>query len=615
MKFVFKEKSLLSLGFLFAILFITSCSVGDSNPPATITDLTSDPINRLLDWTAPGDSGNSGRATIYFIRFFDNEEVAAILGLPSLDGVPFAVIEEAVQDNYNDATQIPDFQRPDVAGSPQSFLAPRLDITGEMMFFYSIRTNDEVGNSSQPSNVAELSTPLDSIKYVSSEVGSCIGESIGEGNFDGEQEDNGEIMNDYAIGDPCLGKVYIFYGANDLTNNGSTLIDVSAADVTVIGNPNDLFGASLAGIPDFESDIRGQELVIGAPGFDNDRGKVYVIFGSRDLPSVIDLSDSSVDRIEVVGENVGDNFGFSVADGDDVTNGSGLFLVGAPSFESDTGRAYVFRGKGLDQNEEVPATDADATFTGQAPGDFFGFDLANLGRIRRNSFDEFGVGAPGVGRAYVILGGNSIQSRDLAVDTDDVVILEGNAADSFGISISGNGDIDEDGEETPDVVVGAPDSNMSSGSVFLYSGEAIDTALQDGTSTGFETEFTGIAPGDRFGTSVGVIANLTPELEKRNRDTAIVLILEVSNADFAVGAPGTENGTVYLFFGRDNFPVLVSASEADIDIPGGVAEVDFGIEVMALGDVNGDTVETNSGFNSGFEDFGAGGSEFMRVFY
>jgi len=605
MKFIFKQKFLLSLSFLFLVLLITSCSVGDSSSPGTITDLTADPVSRLLNWTAPGDDGDSGRATIYFIRFFDNEEVAAILGVPSLEGVPFVEIEEAVRDNFNDATQIPDFQRPDVAGSPQSFVAPRLDITGEMMFFYSVRTNDEVGNSSQPSNVAELSTPLDSVKYVSSEAGSCIGESIAEGNFNGDHEDDGQFINDYAIGDPCLGKVYIFYGANDLTDDGSTLIDVSAADVTVIGNPEDLFGASLAGIPDFEGDIRAHELVIGAPGFDNDRGKTFVIFGSRDLPSVIEMSDSSVDRIEVVGENVGDNFGFSVADGDDVTNGSGLFLVGAPFFDSDTGRSYVFRGKGLNQNEEVPATDAGATFTGQASGDLFGFDLANLGRIRRNSFDEFGAGAPGAGKAYVILGQDNIDSRDLAVDTDNVVILEGDPDDTFGISISGDGDIDEDGEERDDVIVGAPDANMSSGSVFLYSGDAIETAFDDDTSPDFETEFTGVSPGDLFGTSVGVIANLTPEIEKKNRDTAIVLVLEVSNADFGVGAPGTENGTVYLFFGRDDFPSVVSASEADIDLVGGEAEVDFGIQVRGLGDVNGDD----------FEDFGAGGFEFMRVVY
>jgi hypothetical protein len=84
-----------------------------------------------------------------------------------------------------------------------------------------------------------------------------------------------------------------------------------------------------------------------------------------------------------------------------------------------------------------------------------------------------------------------------------------------------------------------------------------------------------------------------------------VLILEVSNADFGVGAPGATNGIVYLFFGRDDFPAVVSASESDINIVGEGGEVDFGIEVQGLGDVNGDN----------FEDFAAGGSEFMRVFY
>ncbi len=595
----------LRISYLFAILFIISCAVGDDTPPATITDLSSEEVSRLLDWTAPGDNGNQGRATIYFTRFYDNVEVAEILGVPNLDGVPFLVIEEAVRDNYDDAAQIPDFQQPDTAGTPQSFLTPRLDLTGEMTFFYAIRTNDEVGNSSKPSNVAELTSPLQSVKYVSDEPGSCLGDSAGSGNFNGDREDDGTFINDYAIGDPCLGIVYIFFGQNDLTNNGATVIDVANADVTVIGNPEEMFGASLAGIPDFDNDPRTEELVIGAPGFDNDRGKVFVIFGSRDLPSVIDLADSSVDRIEVVGENVGDSFGFSVADGNDVTNGSGLFMVGAPFFGSDTGRAYIFRGNGLKRNEEVPATDAGATFTGEGPGDLFGFDIEDVGRIKRNSFNEIGVGAPGIGKAYVILGQDSIDSRDLAVDTENVVILEGGGDDSFGMSLSGDGDIDEDGEERDDVIVGAPDTNMSTGSVFLYSGDDIDTSFDDGTIPPVETEFTGINPGDRFGESVTVMPQLNFEQEKRRRDTAIVLILEPINAGFAIGAPGTATGNVYVFYGQDDFPATVSASDATAELIGEAGESNFGSLVQGLGDVNGDF----------FEDFAAGGTEFIRTVY
>ncbi len=615
MTFVSKATKLLRISYLFAILFIVSCAIGDGTPPATITDVSSVEVSRLLNWIAPGDDGNKGRATIYFFRYYDNQEVAEILGVPNLDGVPFLVIEEAVRDNFSNATQIPDFQQPDVAGSSQSFLAPRLDLSGELTFFYSILTNDEVGNSSQPSNVVELTTPLQSVKYVSDEPGSCLGDSVGSGNFNGDEtfnnnnnnfnNDINNFISDYAIGDPCLGRVYIFFGQEDLTNDGSTVIDVANADVTVIGNADDMFGASLAGIPDFDNDVRAEELVIGAPGFDNNRGKVFVIFGSRDLPSVIDLSDSSVERIEVVGENVGDNFGFSVADGSTVTNGQGLFLVGAPFFGSDTGRAYVFRGGGLKKDEEVPATDAGATFTGEGPGDLFSFDIENVGRIRKNSFDEIGAGAPGIGRAYVILGQDNINSKDLAVDTSDVVILEGSADDSFGISLSGDGDIDEDGEERDDVIVGAPDSNMSTGSVFLYSGDDIDNSFQDGTITPVETEFTGISPGDMFGASVSVIAQLNFEQEKRKRDTATVLLLQTINADFGVGAPGTANGNVYIFFGQTDFPATVSASNADAELVGEAGESNFGSLVQGIGDVNGDV----------FEDFAAGGTEFIRTVY
>lgn len=605
MKFALNTIKALKIIYLLPILLVVSCAVGDDSSPGTISDLSSTEISRLLNWTAPGDKGNKGRATIYFIRFYDDEEVAEILGVPNLDGVPFLVIEEAVRDNYDEATQIPDFQRPDVAGTPQEFVTPRLDTSGQTSYFYAIRTNDEVGNSSQPSNVAELTTPFQSVKYVSENAESCLGEAISSGNFNGDREDDGEFLNDIAIGDPCLGRVYIFFGSNDLTDNGSTVIDVTTADVTVIGNANDMFGASLAGIPSFEGNTRTDELVIGAPGFDNDRGKVFLIFGNTELPSVLDLSDPDVDRIEVTGENVGDNFGFTVADGSSVTNGSGLFMVGAPFFAADTGRAYVFRGNGLPRNEVSPATDAGATFTGQAPGGLFGFDIENVGRMRRNSFDEIGVGAPGISRAYVILGQDNISSRDLAFDTENVVVLEVDGDDSFGMSLSGDGDIDEDGEERDDLIVGAPDANMSTGAVYLYSGDDIDTALEDGTTAPIETEFTGLNPGDRFGTSVSVMPELNFELEKRNRDTAIVLVLEPINAAFGVGAPGTTNGIIYLFFGQSDFPSMVSASDADIDILGQAGETNFGKEVNGVGDVNGDL----------FEDFGGGGDEFISIIY
>jgi len=617
-------KSLYLFSFISVfVLLIVSCAVGDDKTPGTISDLTADELTRLLEWTAPGDNGNSGTVTIYFPRYYSDQQVAELLGVPNLDGVPFDVIQDTVIDNFKDATQVPDFQEPQRAGSPESFLTPRLDITGSTTYFYSMRSNDETGSSSNPSNVAQLSTPLQNLRYVSNEPGSCIGQSVAAGNYDGETIvqniciidseggscDGGGLdtdINDIAIGDPCLGMVYIFYGQNDLTDNGSAVIDVSLADVTIIGNAADGFGASLATANTLNSADDAQELVIGAPDFNNGTGKVYVFLGKKNLPSVIDLVNGSEEHIEVEGENPGDNFGFSVSNGGGVTNGRAVFIVGAPFYNSSTGRTYVFKGGDLDRNNvNQAATSAKAIFTGQEPGGLFGFDIARLGRIDNNGSDEFGVGAPDLGRAYVIFGKSNLQSKDLATDTTDVLILQGNAADAFGTSISGDGDIDEDGLGTDDVIVGAPGANSDTGSVFLYSGEDLETDLRDGTTPVAQNEFTGLNPGDLFGTSISVFPFLTPELISEQRNTAIVLEFKVVNADFGVGAPGVPNGTVYIFFGQDDFPATVSASEADLTVNGQDGDAGFGSVVEELEDVNGDLED----------DFAVGGTGFINLYY
>jgi hypothetical protein len=623
MKYSPQLKSIFILTFLSITALFVSCSVGDSTPPGDITDLSSDEITRILNWTAPGDNGYTGRATIYFPRYYSDAQVATILGVPNLDGVPFSEIESAVQDNFKDATQVPDYNQPEPAGSPDSFLTPRLDITGQTSYYYSVITNDEAGNSSQPSNVAELSTPLENIRYVSSEPGSCVGQSVAAGNFNGDQIiqnictlkqnqtqcSGGQMigLNDIAVGDPCLGKVYIFYGQSDLTNNGNTVIDVSNADVTIIGNASESFGASLASTTNFQSGNKKSPdaLVIGAPDFNNGTGKVYVVFGNTELPSVVNLTDGSTEHVEIEGENPGDNFGFVVRNGTGLLNGRGLFVVGAPFYNSDTGRVYVYKGPKLDKKTVNPATISTTIFTGQQTGGLFGFAIGYLGTFDNDAFGELGVGAPDLGRAYIIFSKGNLKSKDLATDTSDVLIIQGNAGDSFGMSISGNGDIDEDGNGKDDVIVGAPGTDNDTGSVFLYSGEALASNLKDGTTPVVETEFTGLNQGDLFGTSISVFPFLTPELVEKQRTTAIVLEYGISNADFGVGAPGVPNGSVYVFFGQSNFSATVSASDANLTLTGQDGDMDFGSVVEGLEDVNGD----------GQDDFGVGGSGFMNIYY
>ena len=191
----------LSLFFLGLILvstaLYTSCStsVGDDEEPATIDDLEFDALNNRFTWTAPGDDGNSGTATIYDLRFLEDEEVAQLLGL-SLDDFnamypvdPDTVdpdIEEVVRDNFEDATQIRNEPEPNEAGTPESFILAELDVEEGKRLFFALTARDEVGNSSSPSNVVEVQTPLASAALANSAGGSCFGESIGHGDLDGD---------------------------------------------------------------------------------------------------------------------------------------------------------------------------------------------------------------------------------------------------------------------------------------------------------------------------------------------------------------------------------------------------------------------------------------------
>jgi len=600
---------------LVAVLFVVGCAVGDENHPGTIDDLSSDTLARLLQWTAPGDNGNSGRATIYFPRYLETEEIEEILGVPSLDGIPFIEIEETVRNNFDIATQVPDFDQPQPAGSPESFLVPRIDITGSTEYYFSVRTNDEVGSSSQPSNVASITTGIQNLRYVSSEPGSCLGTGLSAGNYNGDRVVNDEgvnvSINDYAIGDPCLGRVYMFYGQNNLTQDGTGVIDVSTADVTIIGPPNQDFGAALATASDFHSDPRALELVIGAPAFDNGRGKFYVVFGSLEFPSVIDLTDGSTEHIEVEGENPGDNFGLILQDGAGIMNGRGVMMVAAPFYNASTGKVYIFKGPDLSRNSvNQAASVAHAVFTGPQAGGFFGFSMAVLGRLDSSSFDEFGIGAPELGRAYIFKGKSNLNSIDLATGLGDTLLIQGSAEDSFGFSISGNGDVDGEFNENgdvnnsrPDVVVGAPGANGDTGAAFLYSGQVLRDAYDNGTPITIETELTGSIPGGRFGAAVSILPNLTPAPQVRNRVTANVLIFVDSNADIAVGAPGS--GQVYIFFGQPNMPPFLSPNEANLTIPGPEGVTEFGSLVLELFDVNGDEID----------DMGVGSAGSINIYY
>lgn len=111
----------------------------DTTAPATISNLTisgQDGRTVVLNWTAPGDDGNSGQASLYEIRFVDGATNARFL--------------QAVM-------------RPPVAGTAQTLgiNVPYRHASGSFV----IRTVDNVGNASDSSIPVSVSTPEVSDPY------------------------------------------------------------------------------------------------------------------------------------------------------------------------------------------------------------------------------------------------------------------------------------------------------------------------------------------------------------------------------------------------------------------------------------------------------------------
>jgi FG-GAP repeat protein len=612
---------------LAASATITSCSsgccgVGDSTPPAPIENLSFNPSSQQLSWTASGDNENSGTATIYDLRFLTDTQVASLLGLPSLAGVPPSTIQKTVQDNFSNASHVENLPQPTVAGTTQSFLLPRIDTTGTENFFFALNVRDEVGNNAGPSNVVPAQTPLVPVEFQNSTSGSCFGQSIGSGDFNNLFNNN---LNPFsvsatpaitpinriqgiAIGDPCLGRVYIFFGGNDL----SGVLDVSTADVTIIGNASDHFGASVAGLGNIGGD-NSDDLAIGAPGFNNGTGAVFIIFGNgtwkHNSPVTIDLTSGAKPNISITGESAGDQFGTAIVR---LEGSNSTVLIGAPNAASGKGRAYNIGLQNINPN--TSASQAKAIFTGPSAGDMFGLTLANTGDFNGDTFFDWAIGAPGIGKVYIFFGSQNVVSQDLSTDTSNVVILGGNTADGFGSSISGidfsitpaqdtlRGDVN--GDEIPDFIVGAPGSNNNTGSVFLYSGADIASAKKSGIPPNFIAQFTGINPGDKFGASISILGDINPTATTHQQTEFIILVFLNTNADFAVGAPGTSGGTgtVYLFFGRNNFTSTVAATGADLTLAGNSPGEAFGTIVMGTGDFTKDFIN----------DLAAAGSSFVR---
>ena len=282
---------------------------------------------------------------------------------------------------------------------------------------------------------------------------------------------NGDGFDDLIVGAPG-----IFF--NDGANRGGARV-LSGSDGSALfsffgDSANDFFGISVSGAGDVNGDGIA-DLVVGAAG-DDRSGSTRVLSGS----------DGSV-LLAFDGNSISDSFGEAVSGAGDV-NGDGFddLIVGGLDNDPNSPVSGTVR--------VISGSDGGTlyTFDGDSVGDFFGDSVSGAGDVNNDGFDDLIVGARGDDNNGSASGSARIFS---GVDGSVLYIFNGDSVnDSFGISVSGAGDVNGDG--FADLIVGVAgddDNGINSGSARVFSGS-------DGSVL---YTFSGDSVDDLFGISVG----------------------------------------------------------------------------------------------------------------
>ena len=302
------------------------------------------------------------------------------------------------------------------------------------------------------------------------------------------------------IGGLNAGAVYLVLGPV------SADLSLERADSHLVGDAaGDSAGRAVACVGDTDDDGYG-EVAIGAylqDGAATNAGVVYLVGGDVAGDFLLEALDRTI-----TGDAANDYLGEAVAGPGDI-DGDGLtdVLVGARRSDfagTDAGAAGLVFGP---INDPVTLSDADALLIGEVAGDGAGLAVAGAGDTDGDGYLDLLVGAPyqdtaaaNAGAAYLVRGP---VLGALGLYNADVALYGEVSGDQAGTTVSGAGDVDDDG--VADVLVGAADggaAGTASGTAYLALGGGVLAGL-DGTLdlADVDAAIEGIAAGDAAGSS------------------------------------------------------------------------------------------------------------------
>jgi hypothetical protein len=420
-------------------------------------------------------------------------------------------------------------------------------------------------------------------------------------------------------GESLVGHAYVLYGVANASDAAAAWpIDSALLDITqdstrgrIIdgGAESTYLGQTVAIVGDVNGD-RLDDIAISSCDWSRGQGKVWVVWGKKRAEAANPLSVKALDAsefVEITGEAPDNYFGWSIAGGDFNHDGISDLLIGAPYYSSHTGCSYIVWGHDGTWPTTISATGIGGTVGTKINGEVdsnSGISVANAGDVNHDGKTDLIIGAPladtsdpkDAGRAYIVFGkDNGTWSKEINLDsltTADGVIINGVAAnDLLGQSVSGN--VDVNGDNTADVIVGAPGSSLdgkkdAAGTTYVVFGSAILPSTIDASSSMFFDGTNGFKlfgemAGDYSGMSVSGAGDV-------NGDGIGDIIIGAYEWDLNA-IPDV--GRSYVVLGhRGAWPAMVELSSLDgkngFTISGNLDYEHSGNSVSGAGDINND---------------------------
>jgi len=359
------------------------------------------------------------------------------------------------------------------------------------------------------------------------------------------------------------GQTYLILGR--ATGSWNMDMDLSNADASFWGEDvADYSGSSVSGVGDVNNDGY-DDFIIGAYQDDDggsNAGQTYLILGRATGSWNMDTDLSNVDA-SFWGEDDGDNSGRAVSGAGDVNNdGYDDFIIGAHVDEdggNGAGQTYLILGRATASwSMDMDLSNASASFWGEDTYDMSGYSVSEAGDVNNDGYDDFIIGAcgdddggDGAGQTYLILGrATASWSMDTDLSNADASFWGEDTYDGSGISISGAGDVNDDGYD--DFIIGASedeDGGSSAGQTYLIFGRATGSWNMDTDLSTADASFWGEDSNDQSGSSVSGAGDV-------NNDGYDDLIIDASGDDDGGGSAGQ----TYLILGGEDVYQIESLS-------------------------------------------------------